>query len=93
MPTLTARSAQVQMLLAAVSVGGKTIVAGGSRPKIRFSGDFRRRRASPPVEPRGRNALGIAALYAPSEPFFDSFLACFSVRFSFSDLPTFLALC
>ena len=26
-------------------------------------------------------------------PFFDSFLACFSLRFSFSDLPTFLALC
>ena len=26
-------------------------------------------------------------------PFFDSFLMCFSLRFSFSDLPTFLALC
>jgi hypothetical protein len=26
-------------------------------------------------------------------PFFDSFLMCFSLRFSFSDLPTFLTLC
>jgi len=26
-------------------------------------------------------------------PFFDSFLTCFSLRFSFSDLPTFLVLC
>ncbi len=37
------------------------------------------------------------ALSAPMahsrRPFFDSFLACFSLRFSLSDLPTFLALC
>jgi hypothetical protein len=26
-------------------------------------------------------------------PLFDSFLLCFSLRFSFSDLPTFLTLC
>jgi hypothetical protein len=31
--------------------------------------------------------------YEPAMPFFESFLTCFSVRFSFSDLPTFLMLC
>jgi len=31
--------------------------------------------------------------YSLMMPFFDSFFTCFSFRFSFSDLPTFLALC
>lgn len=37
MPTLTARFTKVQMHLASVSVGGKTIVAGPPSPKVRFS--------------------------------------------------------
>jgi len=31
--------------------------------------------------------------HAPRPPFFDSFLRCFTLRFSFRDLPTFLTLC
>lgn len=31
--------------------------------------------------------------YSGRSPFFESFFACFSFRFSFSDLPTFLELC
>ena len=38
-------------------------------------------------------SLLITVPYSPRRPFFDSFLACFSLRFTFSDLPTFLALC
>jgi hypothetical protein len=47
--------------------------------------------------PNGANDICQSALFAvshvPRIPFFDSFLRCFSLRFSFSDFPTFLTLC
>jgi hypothetical protein len=41
----------------------------------------------------GSTPVGGTGPYSGSRPFFDSFFACFSFRFSLSDLPVFLVLC